>query len=383
MRKRVLFALIFLFAGFLCVVVFNKAAKTTKPVDDSKDTKEDITLPVVNSLTLANGDNDSERFIYEGEQFSSKQSMEEAKKQDSIDLHGADAKLTFSVTDANGRRVPDATVAAFFSIFEKTTKKTGNTDGSGLFVTEGKTANRLNYSVKKDGYYDTQATHVFSQRNGFDVVKGKWIPWNPTVKVILKEKRNPIPMYVQRVTIVLPKKDEAFGYDFEKGDWVPPHGKGGQSDLFFMCSFEERGALLDYKSELVITAAQKGEGMIVNNTDTESQFLSRHEAQENGYEPQVYFVTDRTPSKILQNIELEKTEYLTFRSRILRDDNGNIISSNYGKIYGISYGRVDATSGKVSITLLYYFNPIPNDRNIEYDPNENLFDKMKHRGMKP
>ena len=29
------------------------------------------------------------------------------------------------------------------------------------------------------------------------------------------------------------------------------------------------------------------------------------------------------------------------------------------------------------------FNPTPNDRNIEYDPAENLFDKVKFRGMQP
>ena len=301
-------------------------------------------------------------------------------------LDGAKAKLTFRVTDSRGSPVTNADVRVVFELpNEKSTMSNEKTDTNGFLVVEGLTSGKVNFQFTKDGHYETRYNRSFLglDRDVVYIKDGKWQPWNPTIAITLKEKRGPIPMYVQRVTIVLPKKDEAFGYDFEKGDWVTPHGKGEWSDLLFMCSFEERGALLDYKSELVITAAQKGEGMIVNNTDTESQLLSRHEAQENGYEPQVYFVTDRTPSKILQNIELAKTAYLTFRSRILRDDNGNIISSNYGKIYGISYGRVDETSGKISITLLYYFNPIPNDRNIEYDPNENLFDKMKHRGMKP
>ena len=33
------------------------------------------------------------------------------------------------------------------------------------------------------------------------------------------------------------------------------------------------------------------------------------------------------------------------------------------------------------IAFTYYFNSAPNDRNIEYDPNENLFDKVKFRRM--
>ena len=32
---------------------------------------------------------------------------------------------------------------------------------------------------------------------------------------------------------------------------------------------------------------------------------------------------------------------------------------------------------------IIHFNPNENDRNLEYDPNENLFDKRKFRGMQP
>jgi hypothetical protein len=46
------------------------------------------------------------------------------------------------------------------------------------------------------------------------------------------------------------------------------------------------------------------------------------------------------------------------------DEKGKIISTCYGKIYGDF------------LKLTYYFNPTPNDRNLEFDPKRNLFGKV-------
>ncbi len=42
------------------------------------------------------------------------------------------------------------------------------------------------------------------------------------------------------------------------------------------------------------------------------------------------------------------------------DQQGNVVSAHYGKIYGDF------------MQFTYYLNPTPNDRNIEYDPKQNL-----------
>jgi hypothetical protein len=48
--------------------------------------------------------------------------------------------------------------------------------------------------VIKPGFYKSNVTYWFF-KNYFDCVKdGRWIPWNPTVEVVLKEIRNPIKM---------------------------------------------------------------------------------------------------------------------------------------------------------------------------------------------
>jgi len=54
-----------------------------------------------------------------------------------------------------------------------------------------------------------------------------------------------------------------------------------------------------------------------------------------------------------------------FRVRTKVDDRGNIVSAHYGKIYG------DFMQFK------YYLNPTINDRNVEFDPEQNLMKNLK------
>ena len=148
---------------------------------------------------------------------------------------------------------------------------------------------------------------------------------------------------------------------------MKPHGKGEQADVHFTFSMTRNPeAFLEFKKELLITAVQQDEGFIVNEKDTWSQFDTDYEAQEGGYIPQYRLVMDRTPSTILESAELAKTEYLTFRTRIIRDDEGKIISSHFGKITDImDYGEDGRNSEGGGVHLVYYFNPTSNDRNIE------------------
>ena len=311
--------------------------------------------------------------------YHSEQEREDRRKWYNISRHGADAKITFHVTDSEGKNVSEASFHTGF-IFNETsfTVVEGETDKNGVFVAEGKTSYDVNYVVQKDGYYKTSSTLYFSKRGGNDVIAGKWQPWNPTVRVKLKEIRKPTPMYMKRAEVFLPQKGEPFGYDFEKGDLVAPHGKGEQTYLLLMCTFEDRGTpfSLDYKTEFFITMPQQMGGVIVNAKDMENRFVYRHEAQEHDYQPEFYLITDRTQSKILKSIELPKTEYLTFQSRVVQDENGKIISAHYGKIDNIEYGRNVKNPEGSAVFFTYYFNPTPNDRNLEYD-GSNLFGRRR------
>ena len=54
-----------------------------------------------------------------------------------------------------------------------------------------------------------------------------------------------------------------------------------------------------------------------------------------------------------------------FRVRTLLDEHGNVKSALYGKIYGDF------------MQFAYYLNPTPNDRNVEFDPKQNLLHGLK------
>ena len=68
-----------------------------------------------------------------------------------------------------------------------------------------------------------------------------------------------------------------------------------------------------------------------------------------------------------------------FRIRTERDENGKVKSSLYGKIYGdpsFFLEGSDRWKQKIcGISYLYYLNPAPNDRNLEWDRKTNLCDK--------
>ena len=67
----------------------------------------------------------------------------------------------------------------------------------------------------------------------------------------------------------------------------------------------------------------------------------------------------------------DESKCLCFRVRTKYDDKGKVVEAFYGKIYGdIAMGW--SYQGVSSISFLYYFNPTPNDRNLEWDMKNNL-----------
>lgn len=148
--------------------------------------------------------------------------------------NGALVAVTFKVVDNRGQVVPDATIrGAFWNHGKKGFSFEKLTDANGLVSLQNECVADLNFSIVKDGYYKTTLRYWFD-KHGYDCVKdGRWIPWNPTIEVVLKRIVNPIPMYCKTATVFLPEKGKAFGFDCLKGDLVEPFGKGVETDFFF------------------------------------------------------------------------------------------------------------------------------------------------------
>lgn len=310
--------------------------------------------------------------------------------------HGAQGQVNLRVVDTVGRPVEGAQVnTAFWGSDSSANVVTseGASDTNGLFSAAGLTVDAVNFTITKDGYYTTSGRYWFYRPSGLDrsmswhvntntrelwlyhqaenkVQDGRWQPWSPTITIVLKDVRNPIPMRAKRVDSPLPLQGKPAGYDLEVGDWVIHPARGKRADILIVYEAAIESPLV-FSNSLTIMAANEGDGFIRMDKDLWSSFPSAYEAPADGYQPSVALYLDRTTDRITGRMELVESEYLVFRIRTVFDSEGNVVSANYGKIYGpIDYGEEDHGRGGVRFT--YYLNPTANDRNLEFDPSRNL-----------
>jgi hypothetical protein len=277
-----------------------------------------------------------------------------------------------------GRRFPDAPAAGGFynhgrgdHSFSRQTRSDGTVELEDLCVWE------INYHVEKPGYYETRDRYDF-YKIGFDCVKnGRWIPWNPTVEVVLKRKINPIAMYVRRGKlnrVALPKLDDWTGFDLECSDWLQPYGNGKREDfqVFFRRGETNHMGVFNQFS-LSFRFCKPFDGAYLSHKDnTGSQLQCVYEADTNRlYDTKMEFsyerLTDLANGRVVVNNKLlGEEEYLVLRVRSESDADGRLIKANYAKIcpplFAAFYG----------FQMTTYFNPNENDPNLEADTSRNL-----------
>jgi hypothetical protein len=267
------------------------------------------------------------------------------------------------VIDSTGRDVANAQITGQFSTDGEGARPFKSvTDNSGRVVLEEQCRGEVYYAVKKEDHYDTRGQYWFLLE-GEDCVKdGRWIPWNPTLEVVLKEKRTPIPMLFTWETKVVVPKEKMVGFDCKTRSLVSPYGTGEVSD--FMLTYSSNGKQrLNLEKRITIKFPEDC-GFIKLPKDLFSQFPSLHEAPEDSYTQELTFEFARTPTAILKDEGLQDSEYFIMRSRVKRDKNGKIVSATYGKFYRFAFDESD--DGKTGYLLLqFYVNPTPNDRNLE------------------
>lgn len=285
--------------------------------------------------------------------------------------YGAKVKITVSASDSGASPVSNATVSVFFEQKDGNQyKQEGETDVLGMFTAEGMTRSSIGGSVIKGGFYRSDFHLPFAM--GQERIDGdRWLPWNPTIPVVLREIRNPIPMYVKIFDGILPN-GETYGFDCEAGDFVKPYGRGVKSDFMVTCKGTGiPGTKTTHSIEML--APDPAGGFMVKKKHSSSAFKSDYLAPEQGYSTNVFAQMEYDSQHGVSGSSVfQSDEYLVFKSRIKCDAEGNIVSANYGKFYsGIEFMR--GVGEHVGVGFLYYFNPTPNDRNIEFDGKNNLF----------
>ena len=84
------------------------------------------------------------------------------------------------------------------------------------------------------------------------------------------------------------------------------------------------------------------------------------------------FTTSKEGQPIVED-NVKQEDGIIFRTRGITDEKGNLKSAHYGKIYGpLKHGINSNDREGAGVIITYYFNPTPNDRNLEFDGTNNL-----------
>jgi hypothetical protein len=296
--------------------------------------------------------------------------------------YGAKAKTTACVVNSKGNPVEGAEAWAGFSAQRKGFNEVkGVTDARGYFTATGISDGDMRFVIQKSGFYTSDVRYWFDRRNDPTVIKdGRWQPWNPTNTVILKERRNPIPMYARDVRVVVPIMDRPVGFDLEKADLVAPYGKGSMADVYVSYAITNKD-FLNYSNQITLLFSNQQDGFIRLPRDAGSEFESTYEAPTNGYQKELVLRRSFESGRIIKQDEIAESEYLVFRVRTVVDEKGNLVSARYGKLdaaighHKFDFGRFDSDGKTGGFLCSCYFNP-SGTRNLEFDPKQNLFTNL-------
>ncbi len=256
----------------------------------------------------------------------------------------------------------------------------GVTDTNGVFVAKGSALIGVGVRARAEGYYETVTSIPLDPGEGVEVGH-----WDITIPVVLKRMRHPIPMYSRAVANPYISTFESVGkyrlhaisqYDLLNGQFVSPHGDGIVGDLRYnwnmvIYSTNKAGRALDMEMNLEISMPNGVDGICRGISDggkgdsrnEGSAYLSAYEAPTHGYTNRMslYWKVNGTNSE--SNDDGHDLYY--FRIRTQTNEAGVVTNALYGKIIGQINGR-----------FTYYLNPTPNDRNVEFDPKQNLFTNL-------
>lgn len=241
------------------------------------------------------------------------------------------------------------------------------------------------WSVEKDGYY-TSGPHVavfkidevFIPPIYYNVIM---LEHEKHVSTTLWKKICPAPMYahypIERRK--LPKENGRYGFDLAEFDWLPPYGSGKDADFYVVRDYNK----LTEAGTFTVGAVEfeRGCGYYIAKNNGCERFQTAYNADTNAtFKTSMPVLCEhrKGPHEYDYPVPLvDKNSHIIMRTRVKYDENGNMISANYARILG-EFRVLPSVSVVESI-----FNPRPNDTNLEFDPERNLYQGKKGRGMIP
>jgi hypothetical protein len=285
----------------------------------------------------------------------------------------AASKFTVRVLDAEtGLPVTNAVVESTFELDydpwgnrpDKVDERKETVDKNGEVTLVGNTIQRGGGGrVFADGYYWGGGGVEYT---GKSIALNRWEPWNPTIEVKLRPKKNPVPMVSKQIELdPIPVFEKPVGFDLEKADWVAPYGKGCISDFIFSVSTNvtpKKGV----HYAVGFSNQKDGIQIYLPPNELHSSYVWPYEAPltqyETGLDKYFIFHFPKVEGPPFHNVKDNKDVNYIFRTRAQADKNGNIVAACYGRIQGEI--RV---SSKGMVSFAYVFNPNPHSRSLECD----------------
>ena len=181
-------------------------------------------------------------------------------------------------------------------------------------------------------------------------------------------------------SVKLPKPSGEFGFDLLMNDWVEPYGDGKTADFYVQREVSPTNRKVTVNSSIVFRGDGNG-AYIRKKVKTTSNFKTDYEADTNGtyqsYLPLRHFPF--APSSSCTNSAIAKEdEYIVMRTRVEKDEKGNIVKANYSAMLGAVQMYQHFRQ------LGYVFNPMPNDPNLERDIEKSVdLEKVKWERQHP
>lgn len=346
-----------------------------------------------------------------------------------------ETKVTTIVCTEDGKPVKDiqVTVTHDYMRAKERVERSAVTDALGHAVTSAKSHSNLWIRTQSSWYYPTFEDEVCNIPLPDDYT---YKPLKElTHSITLRKIINPIPLYAKQNDIPIPKKETWVGFDLEKADWVKPYGLGVFSDVEFILLTEpihvnrdtkdEQESLLDritkehsanprlkssyleYRDEFyelpkgtstyeealkfrlykwqgtvkIRVPFEKGgilaekEKYLIYSKHPQTDYARLpvpemrmpHHAPKDGYQKDYQW--EKTSA---QQLTIDEKLGFFIKTRVKLDEHGNEISAHYAKF--ITDVQIDIRG---RIKFISYFNPTPNDTNLEFDLKKNLFKNLK------
>jgi len=204
-------------------------------------------------------------------------------------------ELSILVTDDSGIPLADAEVRVEYQGLSKSGEKMrdytfmGTTDSTGRCLFDANTTESITISASNKGYHKSKGIMLDllpSQTN-----HQNWYLDSQKATISLIKEIDPVDMLHKKVVWkILKTSGDGVGFDFQKGDWVAPHGMGVFSDIVFT----SQGEFVNHREHSIVcnmTFSDTNGGIQEEkNLRSKSSFSHKATAPSHGYENRVAIV---------------------------------------------------------------------------------------------